>query len=235
MLGGRVITCRRSSGLSSVSGRNSSRPSAAASSTSSSRCCQPGAEVSCRSVWNPTRARGCGLDWSKHEQRPGGAPAAPGLDLMCRPSGSRRASVLPCPSCPEPVHDRSVQAPRVPVARQPPNIRQKHRIRHPDPLEAPSCLAAGQAGDLERFRVLRLDPFIGADIDDHRRAVRAAYEVVRSVPTLPLAVVPVQPERCEAIPATSGSKSISRSRSRSSHDSKPTCCPVVAAQYQPEK
>lgn len=27
-----------------------------------------------------------------------GPPAAPGLDLMCRPSGSRRASVLPCPS-----------------------------------------------------------------------------------------------------------------------------------------
>jgi len=32
-----------------------------------------------------------------------------------------------------------------------------------------------------------------------------------------------------------GSKSMSTRRSRSSHDSKPTCCPVVADQYQPGK
>jgi hypothetical protein len=37
-------------------------------------------------------------------------------------------------------------------------------------------------------------------VDDHRRAVRAAHEVVRSVPTFPLAVLPVQPERLRADP-----------------------------------
>ncbi|MEU3860598.1 P-loop NTPase fold protein [Streptomyces sp. NPDC028722] len=37
------------------------------------------------------------------------------------------------------------------------------------------------------------------------------------------------------MPTTLGSKSISSSRSRSSHDSKPTCRPIVAAQYQPGK
>ncbi|WP_189784736.1 hypothetical protein [Streptomyces capitiformicae] len=37
---------------------------------------------------------------------------------------------------------------------------------------------------------------------------------------------------CELIPTTLGSKSMSSSRSRSSHDSKPTCRPVVAARYQ---
>lgn len=42
--------------------------------------------------------------------------------------------------------------------------------------------------------------------------------------TTGLAVVPVQPNGCEAIPATFGSKSMNRSRSRSSQDSKPTCC-----------
>lgn len=50
------------------------------------------------------------------------------------------------------------------------------------------------------LRRLRFDPLIHTNIDDHRRAVSTAHEVVRGVPTLPFAVMPVQPERLRSDP-----------------------------------
>lgn len=72
-------------------------------------------------------------------------------------------------------------------------MRQQHILRNPDPLEAPFYLTAGPARHFERLRVPRLDPLISAYIHDHRRTVHAAHEVVRRVPKLTRAVVPVQP------------------------------------------
>ncbi|MFD0527225.1 hypothetical protein ACFQ1I_08125 [Kitasatospora arboriphila] len=68
IVGGRVTICRRSSAGSPCSGWNSSRPSAAASSTRSSSLSQPGAEVSCCSAWKATRRRFVARSWSKHRQ-----------------------------------------------------------------------------------------------------------------------------------------------------------------------
>ncbi len=83
----------------------------------------------------------------------------------------------------------------VTVARQPPHVRQQHRLRGPHPLEAPPGLGAGPARHLERFGIARCDAVVGADVDNHGRAIRAAQEEVRGMPTLTRPVVPVQPER----------------------------------------
>ncbi len=95
MLGGRVMTCRRSSGLSSSRGRNSSRPSSAASSTNSNRCRQPGRR--CPDVRGGSRL---GLaDAACTGRSTSMCPRCRTRShLGYRPSGSRRALALLRPS-----------------------------------------------------------------------------------------------------------------------------------------
>ncbi len=131
----RVTICRRSWGLSSTSGRNSSRPSAAASSMSASRCCQPGAEVSCRSVWKPTRARGWAWYWWKTSGRcPGGTRAQTGsgfgsgldvsLDGSLRPPAA--AFSLVGADVPGPSWDLPMAQPKVEETGPAPSVRPHH-------------------------------------------------------------------------------------------------------------
>ncbi len=95
----------------------------------------------------------------------------------------------------QPCRDLVLLTAGVTVTRQPPHVRQQHRLRRPHPLKAPPGLGAGPARHLERFGIARCDAVVGADVDDHGRAIRAAHEEVRGMPTLTRPVVPVQPER----------------------------------------
>jgi hypothetical protein len=84
---------------------------------------------------------------------------------------------------------------RVPVARQPLDVRQQHRIDRSHPAKGPSCEFAGPCGGCERLRVVRLDPFIRADVHHQATAVIEPGEEVRDVPATASPTGPEQPER----------------------------------------
>ena len=114
--------------------------------------------------------------------RPQPAPASSGAGGA---NARRRAPAVP---------GRPAQR-AMPVTRQPPHVRREHRIDRPHPAELPASRLAGPGRDLERLRVPRLDPVIGADIDHHAGPVGQPGEEIRSMTPAPPAVMPVQPER----------------------------------------
>lgn len=109
----------------------------------------------------------------------------------------------------QPGSDRIVPTVGVAVARQPPHVRQQHRLRNPHALEDPPSRGAGPARHFERLGIARRDAIVGADVDDHGRAIRAAHEEVWGMPALTRTVVPVQQNGWEAICTTARSKSMS--------------------------
>ena len=136
---------------------------------------------------------------------------------------------------PQPLHQRRLCIARMPVARQPAQIRRMDRVQLTDPLILPAHLRAKLRGSSEHHRVPVTDPLIRTDIDDHPSAVRTARKVVRACRSTRPEAVSAQYSHigCAATPTTSGSASRAISRSRSSQDSWPTSSPVLANHHQP--
>jgi hypothetical protein len=86
------------------------------------------------------------------------------------------------------------------VTRQTAQIRRQHRLDHADTAERPPDLSAGPLSDLESLRIGVFDALVSAHIDHNGRAVAAAGEEVRCVPTPTRPTWPVQPERLRGEP-----------------------------------
>jgi len=83
----------------------------------------------------------------------------------------------------------------MPVAAQPADVTPRHRIDLPDPPELPAQQGARRRRHRERLGIRRLDPVVGAHVDDHAGPVSPPGEVVRGVPPPTTLTRPVQPER----------------------------------------
>ena len=83
----------------------------------------------------------------------------------------------------------------MPVPGQPADVTPQHRIDLPDPPELPVQPGARRRRHRERLGIRRLDPVVGAHVDDHAGPVSPPGEVVRGVPPPTTLTRPVQPER----------------------------------------
>ena len=91
---------------------------------------------------------------------------------------------------------RRAAAPRMPVPRQPRDVRRQHRIRDAYPPETPPGQPACTLHDVECLRVPRLDPVIGTNVDDQAGPIGHPGEQVRRVTPGPARIItPAQPER----------------------------------------
>jgi hypothetical protein len=114
-------------------------------------------------------------------------------------------------------------APPVPVAQQPPRVRDHHRIQVPGPEVIPACGLTSLRGDRELLLIPFRDPVIGTDIDDHGPPVIPAGEEVRRMPPdMIVFVPPAEPERLRRDRPHPGSKSMSMRWVPLSQDSNPT-------------
>ncbi len=89
---------------------------------------------------------------------------------------------------------------RSPVPLQPAHVRHEHRVRRAHPLELPTRSRAGPPGCRESLPRPLVHTLICTDVHDPAPAVGQPHEVVRSMSTLPLTVIPVQPERLRGDP-----------------------------------
>ena len=88
------------------------------------------------------------------------------------------------------------QAPPVPVTRQPPHVRDRHRVKVTNPPVLPARALARLRRHRERLRVPGRNPVIRPDVNDHGTPVVPANEEVRSMPTGAAALItPAEPER----------------------------------------
>lgn len=103
---------------------------------------------------------------------------------------------------PQTLRHRLTPHPRVPVVRQPAQIRRQHRTDHPDPLVVPADPGARHGRSRELRRVLRLDQLVRTHVQHHCPASPTTHEIVRRVPAppTPAAVAPRQLKRLGSHP-----------------------------------
>ena len=116
----------------------------------------------------------CHIRWNSTGSTRSRSPASSAPSAQAPPAGERLQQHR---------GDLRHQAPPVPVTRQPPHVRDQHRVKIPSPPVLPARQPRRPAAVTANVcRIPFRDPVIGTDIHDHGAPVVPADEEVRSMP-----------------------------------------------------